>query len=329
MQDWSPLGWACRQDSAQSIALLLEHGAQRNITIRKQKQDALSYCKREGKKEAAQAMQELYSPAFAAKKRAEEERKAAELARQQAEEDRRRREEQARREREEAERKGKLRLHEAVATQDMKKALEVLRKSPELANYMDSSSGLKPIHLAASRGYSKMVEDLLPHCDVNCRSATGRTPLHEASHAGHLKTVQLLVSKGSSLNEVNDEGETAALLACENGKTDAVLYLAELEADLNIKDHRGKNCFDALKAQNELGVLQQVRTILRKRNIDKLLQAEWANFQNAHPGKYGPVRKAAADDVAAIERIRRAVIGEDTFKARGYLQGHVGQVVSC
>ena len=53
----------------------------------------------------------------------------------------------------------------------------------------------------------------------------GTTPLHAASHMGHLDVVKYLVEAGVGLNPGNNEGGTPLALARQEGHKKVVAYL--------------------------------------------------------------------------------------------------------
>ena len=84
------------------------------------------------------------------------------------------------------------------------------------------------LRAAASAGRTEMIEILLSHhIDIEQRSR-GWTPLHFASYEGQLSTIELLLAKGADLNaRTEGMGQSCANLADENGKKEAVEFLAK------------------------------------------------------------------------------------------------------
>ena len=61
--------------------------------------------------------------------------------------------------------------------------------------------------------------------DLNQAMQDGTTPLHAASHMGHLDVVKYLVEAGVGLNPGNNEGGTPLALARQEGHKKVVAYL--------------------------------------------------------------------------------------------------------
>ncbi|CAG2234370.1 unnamed protein product [Mytilus edulis] len=59
------------------------------------------------------------------------------------------------------------------------------------------------------------------------------TPLTAACHSGHLQTVEILLKKGSNINNSNTQGETPLYTACVGSHYNLVKLLIEKEADIN------------------------------------------------------------------------------------------------
>ena len=89
----------------------------------------------------------------------------------------------------------------------------------KVKSYFDRKGNLSPkatteqFHRAllwsAEYGCNQVVEFLLDHrAPLDARSNDGQTPLHWAVIGGHLDTMQLLLSRGASLNEKNAYGGT-------------------------------------------------------------------------------------------------------------------------
>ena len=91
-----------------------------------------------------------------------------------------------------------------------------------------------PLHAAAYRGHTEVVELLVAHrADVNARDVRGWIPLHAAVDQGHAAVAELLIVKGADLNarmkgggytvldlaNLKEQTETAVLLRKHGAKT--------------------------------------------------------------------------------------------------------------
>ncbi|MCY3554154.1 MAG: ankyrin repeat domain-containing protein [Gemmatimonadetes bacterium] len=70
--------------------------------------------------------------------------------------------------------------------------------------------------------------------------AYGMTPLHWASRAGSLESLQWLLDHGTEVDARNDAHRTSMQLAAESGRPEAVKLLAAAGADLNTQDRKGR-----------------------------------------------------------------------------------------
>lgn len=68
----------------------------------------------------------------------------------------------------------------------------------------------------------------------------GMTPLHWASRAGSLRTLQWLLDRGAEVDARNDAHRTSMQLAAECGRAETVKLLAAAGADLDTQDRKGR-----------------------------------------------------------------------------------------
>jgi ankyrin repeat protein len=96
--------------------------------------------------------------------------------------------------------------------------------------------GSGPLHYAASVGDIRASEVLLAHgAHPDLPDKHGFTALMWASEKGHLDIVQTLVDKyRASVNQQNENGETALFLAVSSGHDAVVRYLLVNGADANV-----------------------------------------------------------------------------------------------
>lgn len=77
--------------------------------------------------------------------------------------------------------------------------------------------------------------------DINSLNDMGVTPLHLSVYYDTMKTMILLIDNGCLLNERNDYGQTALLVAIEMVRKEHVKYLLNKGADVEIPDWNDKN----------------------------------------------------------------------------------------
>jgi uncharacterized protein len=66
----------------------------------------------------------------------------------------------------------------------------------------------------------------------------------EAGAADVKETIELLISRGAHIDDVDDRGRTALMTAAVLGRTTAVEALMKAGADVSLKDKSGKTAAD-------------------------------------------------------------------------------------
>jgi len=99
-----------------------------------------------------------------------------------------------------------------------------------------TQTGSTPLHNAASNGHDACAALLLDAgCAVNARSHTGGPALVVAAAGGHAAVVQRLLAAGSELDAVTGSGATALHSAATVGHADVVAMLTAAGADLDVQ----------------------------------------------------------------------------------------------
>lgn len=119
------------------------------------------------------------------------------------------------------------------------------------------ATGKTAIIYAAGRAYTAVVRLLVERgIEINLRYAHDLTALmwaaghsEEAGAADVQETIGLLVEKGAGIDEVDDRGRTALMIAAELGRATAVEALIKAGADRTLTDKTGKSAGDL--ASNE------------------------------------------------------------------------------
>lgn len=146
-------------------------------------------------------------------------------------------------------------------------AESLLKQNTALAR-VSKPNGMTPLHYAARAGYYDVARLLLEHhADIDARDQRGSTPMLEACHGGPWKLepaeemIQLFLQHNaridlfaaaaigrtdliqavlerddSSINELNEEGESALFVAARNNRFAAVKLLVERGADVTRSD---------------------------------------------------------------------------------------------
>ena len=100
-----------------------------------------------------------------------------------------------------------------------------------------------PLHYAASCGLHYIAKILATECpkDVNPQSVDDlSTPLHLASHKGHVDVARMLVGLSADMSAQDKDGRTPLLLALSRDQVDVARMLVELGADMSAQDKDGR-----------------------------------------------------------------------------------------
>ena len=98
------------------------------------------------------------------------------------------------------------------------------------------------LHLAASNGHSSIVGELIkvPHLNLNVRNENGQTPLHVAVINGMVASARLLIDAGADINIPDKYQQTALHLAAYFGYDDIVDSLIKRpNVNINSRDEDG------------------------------------------------------------------------------------------
>ena len=117
----------------------------------------------------------------------------------------------------------------------------------------------KAIQLAASKGYTAVVEHLLKfHVNVYVIDNDKRTALHLASRNGHQQIVKLLLEQHPHVFEQDTYGQTALHLASLNGHTEIVRLLTQdiTESNIDIQDTLGNTPLIFASMKGHLSVVE-------------------------------------------------------------------------
>eukprot|EP00435_Cladocopium_sp_Y103_P003126 s2634_g1.t1 len=112
--------------------------------------------------------------------------------------------------------------------------LEVVRHLVEVGADKDKTmaDGATPLLTAAHNGHLEVVRHLVEvGADKDKATADGATPLFIAAQNGHLDVVCHLVEVGADTDKAMADGATPLFIAAQNGRLDVVCHLVEVGAD--------------------------------------------------------------------------------------------------
>jgi len=153
-------------------------------------------------------------------------------------------------------------------------------------------SGGSPLHIAASLGHEKRVQDLLDDgARVDVTKEDGTTPLHSAATMGHANIVKLLIEEGAFIEATGNNGATALMMASAMGNKDVVSALLDGGANPDTKHAFGKTT--ALHFAAEVG----------RADVVKMLCDRGADVEAEKTTGGGPLHTAADANQTEVVRI--------------------------
>ena len=118
-------------------------------------------------------------------------------------------------------------IHSYAKAGDVEHVAEELAKDPHVLNLPDDS-GFTPLHLAAARCRTNVVEFLLEKgADVERKSKDGSRPLHLAAQEGCTNVVTMLLARKAKINARDDQGRTPLKRAADWGQNSTVEFLRQ------------------------------------------------------------------------------------------------------
>lgn len=132
-------------------------------------------------------------------------------------------------------------------------------------NYQDPKRNETAAHLAASRGYTETLAELLrAGANPHLRDVNGMTPLHKAARAGSIGCVKALLAAGADPEARWATGMTAMHLAAMRHNAPVCSELVRAGAKVGVADRAGKYPEDhALEAGKSSGLafVQTLKTL--------------------------------------------------------------------
>ncbi|KAF7730660.1 hypothetical protein EC973_001609 [Apophysomyces ossiformis] len=135
-----------------------------------------------------------------------------------------------------------LRTAASAGNLAMLKQILLLVSDPlKAVNEAQTSTGLTPLHIAASRGHLDIVQCLIEEYEVavDSRDKEGETALLKAAYDGRFTVVEYLLSKNANVHQKDKDGWTALHNACSKGSLPIVRLLVERGAQVNVRSKMG------------------------------------------------------------------------------------------
>jgi hypothetical protein len=119
--------------------------------------------------------------------------------------------------------------------------IKLLKDAGDPLNRPEPQEGRQPIHIAAYQYNPTMLKCLIElGCDVNAVDNGHHTPLQMASANSTTESVELLLKAGATVELPDYDGDTALIIACQNGSRENVInLLLDHAKDVNLANRSG------------------------------------------------------------------------------------------
>ena len=107
-----------------------------------------------------------------------------------------------------------------------------------------------------------------------------KSELFSASETGNISAFRNALNKGFNINEVDDEGTTALMIACKCGHTALVKFIISKGAEIDLSNNNGTTAFKNAKLSNQPELLDLFKEYVEDdtesgdilRNFDVILE---------------------------------------------------------
>ncbi|XP_065580502.1 uncharacterized protein LOC136040233 [Artemia franciscana] len=132
--------------------------------------------------------------------------------------------------------------------------------------YYPEDNPLAPLHVAAGKGYTEIINLLIARgAEVNAISTLGFTPLYLAAQYGHEEATKVLIEKNANIDDFDTLGRTPLHIAALAGHTNVVRVLLSNRANPTIKNNEGVTPLEFAVLHSRLEV---VKLLLHHDKVD-------------------------------------------------------------
>lgn len=136
---------------------------------------------------------------------------------------------------------------------------KLLDRGADVNSIDDFNGGESALHSAYREGKLSCVKVLLERgIDVNIRNRNGMVALHLAAKSGDDEVVKALITNKSDLNVQDARGSTPLIATVKRNKTSTALLLLQHGADVNFQDRRGMTALHWASAKGNLEIVQKL-----------------------------------------------------------------------
>ncbi|XP_074253801.1 ankyrin repeat domain-containing protein 6 isoform X2 [Saimiri boliviensis] len=117
--------------------------------------------------------------------------------------------------------------------------------------------GRTPLHLAANKGHLPVVQILLKAgCDLDVQDDGDQTALHRATVVGNTEIISALIHEGCALDRQDKDGNTALHEASWHGFSQSAKLLVKAGANVLAKNKAGDTCLHVAARYNHLSIIR-------------------------------------------------------------------------
>ncbi|XP_036019565.1 ankyrin repeat domain-containing protein 6 isoform X2 [Mus musculus] len=117
--------------------------------------------------------------------------------------------------------------------------------------------GRTPLHLAANKGHLSVVQILLKAgCDLDVQDDGDQTALHRATVVGNTEILTALIREGCALDRQDKDGNTALHEAAWHGFSQSAKLLVKAGANVLARNKAGDTCLHVAARYNHLSVVR-------------------------------------------------------------------------